>query len=318
MQELASRRRKKRMPLREVAERGGFSNESHVARIERSQANPTLRTVQRYAEAIGVQLKVEVEKMRVLTLFNFAGGCSKSSSSRDLGYSLSEMGFKVLLIDTDPQASLSKWLGLEDVDLEETIFTAVTQEDEPLPHPRHAYGMDIIPACLELAQAEPMLVSEFMGTMRLRDAVRNLDGYDFVLIDSPPSLGQLSALAVLASDYVIVPLLTNSKATDGLPVVLKMIKRFQKAVPNLKVALFLLTQLERTRHDRVSLEWMTSELGKLSAVSTPLVRRPAVYKDAQEARMPVPKLLGKGDEAVEEINRVTSELLSSLGVSVHV
>ena len=105
---LGEQRRLQRLTLKSVVDRGGFNNASAVRRLEQPDSNPTLRSVLRYARAIGVKLTVEVEKMKVLTFFNHAGGVSKTSGVRDVGFTLAELGFRVLLIDADPQASLTQ------------------------------------------------------------------------------------------------------------------------------------------------------------------------------------------------------------------
>jgi chromosome partitioning protein len=129
------------------------TNESAVRRLEQPDSNPTLRSVLRYAEAIGVALTVEVEKMKVLTFFNHAGGVSKTSGVRDVGYTLAELGFRVLLIDADPQASLTKWLGFTDgVELEQTIYSAIISDDTGvLPKPLRVGKLDFIPSSLQIA-----------------------------------------------------------------------------------------------------------------------------------------------------------------------
>ena len=322
---LSKERKRLGLSLEEVAKRGGFANESGVRRIEKKGANPTLSTLQRYAEAVGVTLKVEVEGMRVLTFFNHAGGVAKTSSVRDIGYTLAALGFKVLLIDVDPQANLTRWLGVtEKVGLHQTIFPAtigdgLTDERElALPTPLNVHGLDLIPAHLDVARLEPQLIGIIMGVTRLRNAVRKLEPYDFVLIDPPPSLGQLSALAVIAADQVVVPLPTNSKGLEGLPTVISMVKQYRQAAPNLKVAFFLLTQFdERTRHDHESLNTIRSELTGIAPISSPLNSRPAVYKDAQVTGEPIPVFAG-GTKADSEVRTVTSELLEALGVKVSV
>lgn len=157
-----------------------------------------------------------------------------------------------------------------------------------------------------------------MGVTRLRNAIRKLDGYDFVLVDPPPSLGQLSALAVIAADEVVVPLPTNSKGLEGLPTVISMVKQYRQAAPNLRIAFFLLTQFDkRTRHDQESLATIQSGLAAIAPTSSPLHNRPAPYKDAQVAGQPVP-LFAEGSEADAEIRQASSELLEALGVRVSV
>lgn len=260
-------------------------------------------------------------EVHVLTFFNHAGGVAKTSTVRDVGYVLGEMGRRVLLIDVDPQANLTKWLGVdEDVSLAQTIYPAVigdpdageddAEADLVLPEPVHVHGVDLIPSHLNIAIIEREILSVFMGVMRLREAVRRLEGYDYVLIDPPPSLGQLSALAVVAADRVVVPLPTNRKGLDGIPTVVKMVREYRKAARGLDVALFVLTQHDRrTRHDRDSLDIIQSQLTSIAPVSTPLNSRPAYYSDAQVQGMPIP-VYAPGSEADGEIRAVTRELLA--------
>jgi chromosome partitioning protein len=265
--------------------------------------------------------------MVTLTFFNHAGGVAKTSTIRDVGFVLAEAGRRVLLIDMDPQANLTKWLGVDDdVDLMDTVYPAiigspdaegeVDDVDLQLPEPRRVHGMDLIPAHLNIAIIEREVLSVFMGVLRLREAVRRLQGYDVVLIDPPPSLGQLSALAVVAADKVVVPLPTNRKGLDGIPTVIKMVREYKKAAPGLGIALFVLTQHDRrTRHDRESHEIISAQLPALAPISSPLSSRPAFYSDAQVEGMPIP-VFAPGSDADLEIRRVTAELVASLGGSV--
>ncbi|MEJ2668465.1 MAG: ParA family protein [Deinococcales bacterium] len=263
--------------------------------------------------------------MKVLTFFNHAGGVAKTSTVRDIGYVLGELGHRVLLIDVDPQANLTTWLGVEDdIALSRTIYPAVIGDPDAerdadnevelaLPAPVSVHGIELIPSHLNIAIIEREVLSIFMGVMRLREAVRRLQGYDFVLIDPPPSLGQLSALAVVAADYVVVPLPTNRKGLDGIPTVIKMVREYRKAARDLRIALFVLTQHDRrTRHDRESLEIIQSQLKAFAPISTPLNSRPAYYSDAQVEGVPIP-LYAPGSVADQEIRVVSQELLASLG-----
>ena len=263
--------------------------------------------------------------MVVLTFFNHAGGVAKTSTVRDVGYVLAEAGRRVLLIDMDPQANLTKWLGVEDdIALEQTVYPAILGggggdeegAEEPalaLPAPIRVHGMDLIPAHLNIAIIEREILSVFLGVLRLREAVRKLSGYDVVLIDPPPSLGQLSALAVVASDRVVVPLPTNRKGLDGIPTVIKMVREYKKAARDLSIALFVLTQHDRrTRHDRESHDIIAAQLPALAPISTPLASRPAYYSDAQVQGMPIP-VYAPGSEADREVRQVTAELVAALG-----
>lgn len=321
MKLLGEERRRRELSLEEVARQAGWANESIPRRLERPGSNPTLRSVQRYAQAVGTELRVSIGGTRVISFFNHAGGVGKSSTARDLGYVLSDLGFKVLLIDADPQANLTTWLGVrDDIPLKQTLYPAVIGEPEELslPEPLEVHGLHLIPSALELARLEPQLIGVIMGVTRLRTAIRQISFYDFVLIDPPPSLGQLSALAVIASDHVVVPVPTNIKGFDGVKTVIQMIHDFRQAAPELKLAMFVLTHFdERTRHDKESEESMRDQLSALAPVSSPLRYRPAIYKDASLEGVPVPIHASKG-KANEEVRTVAGELLETLGVRVHV
>src|SRR5690625_4842613 len=110
--------------------------------------------------------------MQVISVFNHAGGVAKTSTVRDLGYVLADHGFRVLLIDLDPQANLTRWLGIDgDIALDETVYPAITAEDEAervLPAPRSVHGFDLIPATLGLAVLEREIIGIVMGIVRLR------------------------------------------------------------------------------------------------------------------------------------------------------
>lgn len=301
-----------------VAEKGGFSNESAVRRLEREDTNPTLRSLQRYANALGVKLSFNLERMTILTAFNHAGGVAKTSTVRDLGVTLAQLGAKVLLIDADPQGNLSFGLGVRETTLEQTIYPAIIDE-LPLPKPLEVHGLHLIPSHLDLMQLEIKIPSIIMGITNLRNAVRKLEGYDLVLIDAPPSLAPIATSAAIAADQLLVPIPTKSKGLESLSTVMNMVSSFRRAAPTLGIALFVVTQFDsRIGHHKMALESIRASLPRIAPVSSPLIYRPSVYDRAQLEGIPVP-LLDPRDEAVkrsiEEIMIVATELLERLGVN---
>lgn len=266
--------------------------------------------------------------MKVITFFNHAGGVGKSSSARDIGFTLGQLGHRVLLIDADPQANLTDWLGVRtvgegpgarDIDLDDTLYPAVLGDDDAelrLPSPVTVHGVDLIPGHLDVATIEPLLPGQLMGVMRLKEALRPLsDRYDFVLIDPPPSLGQLSALAVIAAQHVVVPVPASGKGLKGLQTVVQMLGRFRKANPELSLAMILVTQYnDTTNHSRESLAQLRAQFGHLAPISAPLTYRPALYPDSQLHGEPLPAFAHKSPAATE-IGAVTAQLLDVLGVS---
>lgn len=266
-------------------------------------------------------------KMNVLTFFNHAGGVGKSSSVRDIGYTLAQRGYRVLLVDADPQANLTDWLGVRqierdgavrEIELEDTIYPAILADEDAelaLPVPVRVHGLDLIPGHLDVATIEPLLPGQLMGVLRLKEALKLLeDRYDFVLIDPPPSLGQLSALAVIAAQYVIVPVPATGKGLKGLQTVAVMLNRFRKANPSLRLAMILVTQYnDTTNHSRESLAQLRSQFGHLAPISSPLTYRPALYPDSQLHGSPLPEF-ARRNPVTAEISAVTDMLLESIGI----
>lgn len=251
--------------------------------------------------------------MKVLTFFNHAGGVAKTSTVRDLGDAFASRGKRVLLIDMDPQANLTEWLGIGDsIDLQSTAYPGIIGDPEALmlPTPISVGNVDLIPSSLSLAIVEREILSVVLGVLRLRESIRTLQDYDYVFIDPPPSLGQLSALSVIAADHVVVPLPTNRKGLDGLSTVAQMVREYRKAAPGLSIAMFILTQHDRrTRHAKDSLEAILEHVKPIAPVSSPLGYRPAVYSDTQVAGLPIRQFLPES-EASKEIDIVASELLA--------
>jgi len=240
--------------------------------------------------------------MITLTVFNHAGGAAKTSTVRDLGYAYAQQGLRVLLVDMDPQANLSSWLGV-DADPDETVYRTLT-ENAPLPEPHDVFGLHLIPSTLGLAKAEAQLPGIIGGVAHLRDRLAEIsDRYDLVLLDSPPSLGQLSLAACVAASALVVPVPTTHKGVGGLPAVHEMIATYRKLNPVLHVAWYLPTQYNaQTGHHREVLEVLRQNVKPLGS---PITYRPAVYPDAHAQAMPV-SAYQPGGPADREIRRAAT------------
>lgn len=152
----------------------------------------------------------------VLALFNMSGGVGKSTLTMNLGYHLQkDIGKKVLLVDMDPQASLTTFMGLSPFDLDRTIYETLTSKDE-LPIINKLHECDLVPANIYLAQAELQLASELRREYKLSDAINKVnDDYDLILIDCPPSLGLLSINCLVAANYLLIPIQTEYKSVEA-------------------------------------------------------------------------------------------------------
>jgi chromosome partitioning protein len=270
----------------------------------------------------GAVVEVTSRETKVVSFFNHAGGAGKTSATRDLGFVLAEEGFAVLLIDADPQANLTSWLGVrQKVDLRHTLYPAVmgeTASERVLPEPMEAHGLHLIPASLELARVELQLAAMPTGALRLRQAIRRIPMgiYDFVLVDCPPSLGQLSALGVIASDLMVVPVPTSVKGIEGIGTVQAAIDEWREGSAELEVAMYLLTRYDaRVNHHKEAAEALHAELGHLAPIAGPIAERPAIYSEASLAGVPVPAYQ-PGSRASLEARSAADLLVQSLGVRV--
>lgn len=132
---------------------------------------------------------------KIISIFNQAGGVAKTTLTQNLGYHLARRNHRVLLVDLDPQASLTIFMGLDIDGLEQTLYDALVDE-EPLYIEENLMGMDLAPTNLTLSVAETALVNADLREFRLKSAIEPIEEhYDFILIDCPPSLGLLSYIS---------------------------------------------------------------------------------------------------------------------------
>lgn len=186
--------------------------------------------------------------VRVISLANQKGGVGKTTTTINLGACLAELGQRVLVIDIDPQGNTTSGLGIKKVDVAQDIYDVIINE-MPLPdailHTKRPL-LDIVPATIQLAGAEIELTSMMARETRLKEAIQTVtDSYDYILVDCPPSLGQLSINAFTASNSIIIPVQSEYYALEGLSQLLNTIRLVQKHFnPDLKIEGVLLTMYD--------------------------------------------------------------------------
>ncbi|HEY9878144.1 MAG TPA: ParA family protein [Leptolyngbyaceae cyanobacterium] len=225
---------------------------------------------------------------KIISLFNQSGGVGKSTLTMNLGYHLAQSGLRVLLVDMDPQGSLTAFMGLEPADLTETVYQSVLA-DADLPIHSGIYGVDLVPANIDLSGAELELVLADMRDVRLKQALQSVTAaYDFILVDCPPSLGLLSYISLVASTHVLVPIQTHYKALKGTELLLKTVKRVRsRANPDLKIAGVVPTMHDaRTVQDQMSLEAIHSQLSQIAQIF-PSIPRSVAFADASQEHLPL-------------------------------
>lgn len=190
---------------------------------------------------------------KVITVSNQKGGTAKTTSCVNLGIGLTSAGKKVLLIDTDPQGSLSISLGYPEPDeMENTLATLmmniVNDEEfcleDVLIH--HEEGVDILPSNIELSAIEVSLVNVMSRELILRQLVERVrDAYDFIIIDCMPSLGMMTINALACADAVLIPVQAAYLPVKGLQQLIKTISRVKRQLnPKLKIEGILLTMVD--------------------------------------------------------------------------
>ena len=190
---------------------------------------------------------------KTIALVNQKGGVGKTTSTINLGVGLASQGNKVLLVDGDPQHSLTIGLGITDPDnLEHTLNTAMLAEiegetpkwGEGIIH--HREGVDLLPANDELAGIELRLFSAMSREQVLKSVFSHVkDRYDYILIDGMPSLGIVTVNVLVAADSVIIPSEPDFLSTKGMNLLLKTIGRVRRQInPRLKIDGIVVTKVD--------------------------------------------------------------------------
>lgn len=180
---------------------------------------------------------------KVISISNHKGGVGKTTSAINIGAGLNILKKKVLLIDLDPQANLSQSLGL--INQDRNIYGALRGEYKLQPI-EILKGLDIIPSTLDLSGAEVELSSEPGREYILKELIDPLRAsYDFIIIDSPPSLGLLTINSFTASDEILIPLQAQYLALQGLAKLVEVVDKIKGRLnKGLKVGGVFITQYD--------------------------------------------------------------------------
>ena len=208
---------------------------------------------------------------QITAITNQKGGVGKTTSTVNLGVGLAREGKKVLLVDGDPQGSLTISMGIQDPDsLTETLSTLMLAEMEDKLIPpnygiiHHQEGVDLLPGNIELSGVELSLVNTMSRELVLRNVLNRLrNNYDYILIDCMPSLGLMNINALAVADSVIIPLQPQFLSTKGLNLLLRSIARVRKQInPRLRIDGILFTMVDsRANNARDIISSLRSTVG---------------------------------------------------------
>jgi chromosome partitioning protein len=204
----------------------------------------------------------------VIAVANQKGGVGKTTTTANLGASLAKLQQRVLLIDLDPQGNLTAALGLNR-EVENTIAQALMDRACPMPilqvENHNGSGLSLVPSAIPLATTEAALMTKLGRELRLRDQILPVaERFDFILIDTPPSLGLLTINALVAANCVVVPTEARFFSLHGLQMLEESIREILYLNPELKVLGILLSKLDRRlREERAVAGFLRERWGDL-------------------------------------------------------
>jgi chromosome partitioning protein len=217
---------------------------------------------------------------RVISFANQKGGVAKTTTTLNLGVALAEQGLKVLLVDLDPQGNLTMSQGLNPDTIERSMFDVLVHR-LPIQEVVHHTEVDLAVSSIDLAGAELALSSMIGRERALEKAILPVrDGYDYVLIDTPPSLGLLTINALVASNGVIVPVQCEYLSLRGLVQLENTLSMIRENLnPDVGIEGILPTMYDsRTLHSREAVEILQENFGDL--VFDTKIRKTVRYAEA--------------------------------------
>ena len=222
-------------------------------------------------------------KATVIACVNQKGGTGKTTTCENLGAGLVMAGKKVLLVDFDPQASLSISLGYpKPEELPVTItdmMKKVVDEKEIQPGEgilHHEEGMDLMPSSIELSGMEVSLVNTISRETVLKEYLESVKrDYDFILLDCSPSLGMLTINAMAAADTLLIPVQASYLPAKGLEQLLQTVNKVRRQInPKLKIEGILLTMVDARTNDAKEISELIRSAygGKIKVYDTEIPR----------------------------------------------
>ncbi len=227
----------------------------------------------------------------IIAMCNQKGGVGKTTTTITLGAALAELGRRVLLVDFDPQGSMTVGLGVGAHDLDQSIYDALIDRQvsvKDLILNTAVKNLDLVPSNIDLSAAEMQLVTEVGREQVLARVLKQVrHDYDIILIDCQPSLGLLTVNALTAANGVIIPLECEYFALRGVALLKETIERVQERTnDDLQIVGLLGTMFDsRTLHDKEVLSTLVQGWGDL--VFHTVIRRTVKFSDSTVAGEPI-------------------------------
>ena len=227
---------------------------------------------------------------RVMAIANQKGGVGKTTTAVNLGAALADLGFRVLVVDLDPQGNATTGLGLDGRNFEVSMYDVIMRDVpmEDVVEPTSVRNLFVAPATIDLAGAEIELVPAFSREMKLRRAIDSVaDEFSYVLIDCPPSLGLITVNGLAAAREVLVPIQCEYYALEGLSQLLRNVNLVASNLnPELKVSTIVLTMYDaRTKLAEQVANEVREHFG--AAVCTSVIPRTVRLSEAPSFGQPI-------------------------------
>lgn len=227
--------------------------------------------------------------MRIIAVANQKGGCAKTTTVVNLAAALAENGQRILVIDLDPQGNASQWLGASESAEGAFALLTDTQPVERLISASSTNNVGVIAASQDLANVEKALAGKLAIDSILKRRLGKLDSaqWDYVLIDTPPTLGIVTLNALVAAKELLIPVTTHVLTLSGVAQLTALVAEIQEVLnPELEILGFLASRVDsRTKHSKEVLELLTERFG--TQVLTTVIRENIRLAEAPSYAMPI-------------------------------
>lgn len=252
----------------------------------------------------------------ILSIYNQAGGVGKTTVTMNVGYHLALKKKRVLLVDLDPQGSLTAFMGIspDALDVKDTLLPSLIDQS-PLPIRKTDYLVSLVSANISFSSAGNELLNAPAADRRLAMVLEDVaSDFDYILLDSPPSVGPLSLNSLVAATHLLLPIQTEYKALEGTRTIISSIAKVKQiANRNMQIA-----GIVPTMYKKGELQSDTS-LGTIGQVAeslncplfTPIPRR-TDFANASQFHQPLAAYSPKND-AVAVLNKIARELIKRYG-----